>query len=62
MAEYYKGAEAHDVPLATHAAVDEDLHNYMKSSDADKHDMLRLGKEQEMKVRCPRHSSLKGRE
>lgn len=62
MAEYHKGAEAHDVPLATHAAVDEDLHDYMKNTDADKHDMLRLGKEQEMKARSPRHLSLKGRE
>lgn len=50
MAAYSKGAEAHDMPLASHAAFDEALHDRMKSTDADKYDMLRLGKEQEMKV------------
>ena len=47
---YLKGAEAHDVPSAAQAVLVESLQDRMKSTDADRYDMLRLGKEQEMKV------------
>lgn len=47
---FEKGADVRDVPLPAQGALDESLHDRMKSTNADKYDMLRLGKEQEMKV------------